>query len=738
MPSPSEITSPPDTTQSQPASAVIRLLRDPANWPVTLLGLMMFALPAAGVPNELMLQDTLKSAIAAFGILSAALLFFWQQRHRSEPLLWHGMVWLPVVLMLYALGSMVWSHTYLAGVEAVRWFLLSLLMWLGLNTFTRQNLSLLLWGIHAGALVASLWMVLQFWFDLQLFPQAAPPSSTFINRNFFAEYAVTVLPFSVYLLANVCASRWLPVVVFSVALNVVALMMTGTRSALVALLFLLPVLMVILVRYRQQFALPHWRRGNQALVGLILVTGVWAMGSVPSGNTAIVQEGAGTTALQRSFHRAASMTERLEYTERSFSVRATMWKATARMIIANPWTGVGAGAWEVQIPLYQRNDTTLETDYYAHNEWLQLLSEYGLVVGGLLVAVLLAYLLKSAGNTWRVEDTNSPVAALRAATLASLLAICLVSNGGFPWHLATTGVLLVLSLAVVAATDARQGTENRLTMPLSWKPHFSGIGLSLSIGCVLVALLITRQAFEAENKLMQALLLADGLRKPQSSQQSSFDERKVQALELLRLGIELNPHYRKITGEVAEPFAAGGDWANAVWILESVARSRPNVYAVWVGLANGHSQLGQPDEARQALAQVTRLKPQAISTHTLEILLLAREGQVEKAIQLINGYFDQGHFDYDMVQAGYALGYKASDWPLAIRSLTLRASTWPEHTADAQFRLGKVYSETAARNDDKAFEAFQKGFNAVPIEQQENYLGQVPENVRPRIKKHRS
>jgi len=124
------------------------------DWPVGVLALTLFLTPAVGVPSELILQDTLKSAVVAFGVLTAALVFFWQQRHRTEPLLWHGMVWLPVVLMLYALGSMVWSHTYLAGVEAIRWFILSLLMWLGLNTFTRQNLPLLLWGIHGGAVVA--------------------------------------------------------------------------------------------------------------------------------------------------------------------------------------------------------------------------------------------------------------------------------------------------------------------------------------------------------------------------------------------------------------------------------------------------------------------------------------------------------------------------------------------------------------------------------------------------------
>ena len=63
---------------------------------------MMLLVPTLGVPSELMLQDTLKSAV-----------------------------------------------------EAVRWFVLALAVWLGLNTLTRDNLPTLAWGIHGGALVAS-------------------------------------------------------------------------------------------------------------------------------------------------------------------------------------------------------------------------------------------------------------------------------------------------------------------------------------------------------------------------------------------------------------------------------------------------------------------------------------------------------------------------------------------------------------------------------------------------------
>src|SRR5665647_521337 len=181
---------------------------------------------------------------------------------------------------------------------------------------------------------------------------------------------------------------------------------------------------------------------------------------------------------------SGSMTEGKEYTERSFSIRATMWKATARMMIANPWTGVGAGAWEVQIPLYQRIGEGVETDFYAHNEFLQLLSEYGVVVGGLFIAVLLAYLLIAAGKTWHLQGADLAEAPLRALTLASLLALLIVSNAGFPWRLAGTGALLALGLAILAGSDARLSVrEAFFAGPLRWQPGLSKVVFAALFCC---------------------------------------------------------------------------------------------------------------------------------------------------------------------------------------------------------------------------------------------------------------
>ena len=128
-------------TRNRTAAAIAPLPQEVerGDWTVVILAFMMFLTPAIGVPNEMMLQDTLKSIVVSFAAVGAGLLFFWQQRNRRDGLRWHAVMWLPLALMVCALTSMIWSHTYLGGVEAIRWFVFSLLLWLGINTLSRQR-----------------------------------------------------------------------------------------------------------------------------------------------------------------------------------------------------------------------------------------------------------------------------------------------------------------------------------------------------------------------------------------------------------------------------------------------------------------------------------------------------------------------------------------------------------------------------------------------------------------------
>src|SRR5450756_1212887 len=117
------------------------------NWTVLLLSLMMIMAPAMGVPGEELLQDTLKSILVSFFTLAACFSFFWHQRRQNATMYVHGLLYLPLGLMMYALGSMAWSHAYLGGVEAIRWFVFSLILFLGMNTLTLARVTHLAWGI---------------------------------------------------------------------------------------------------------------------------------------------------------------------------------------------------------------------------------------------------------------------------------------------------------------------------------------------------------------------------------------------------------------------------------------------------------------------------------------------------------------------------------------------------------------------------------------------------------------
>ena len=94
----SKVAVPSNVVRSRTASAVAPLPQEVerGDWTVVIFALMLFLAPAIGVPNEMMLQDTLKSIVVSFAAVGAGLLFFWQQRNRRDGLRWHALTWLPL------------------------------------------------------------------------------------------------------------------------------------------------------------------------------------------------------------------------------------------------------------------------------------------------------------------------------------------------------------------------------------------------------------------------------------------------------------------------------------------------------------------------------------------------------------------------------------------------------------------------------------------------------------------
>ena len=705
-----------------PANSLPGETRD--DWTVALLALAVFLAPALGVPTEEMLQDTLKSIVVSFAALGAALVFFWHQRRRSDPLRWHAVLWLPLLLMAYALGSMAWSHTYLAGVEAIRWFIFSLLLWLGINTLSRERLPLLAWGVHAGAVIASLWAVLQFLIDFRLFPQGPNPASTFVNRNFFAEFAVCTLPFTALLLLRARQSSQIALLAITGALVIVAVLMTGTRSALAAMwLQLLVVLPVIAWLYRKQLAIGQWDRSRQALaVGLMLVT-ILGLGMIPTQNTKIREEARGATALERGFKRTAAISPN----DASVDIRMIMWKATGRMMLARPLSGVGAGAWESDIPLYQSSGSQLETDFYVHNEYLQLLAEYGLA-GWVFLLSLFAYLIASAWHTVRDRtEQGRAEGPFRATVLCSLLALLMVSNMGFPWRMASTGAIFAMCLAALAASDARLGFHARwAAMPLFWSPARSQVATLASVACIALALYITQQAALAEQKIVKATKIALSISGAGDYNNPKYDRYKTELLRLIREGIAINPHYRKVTPLVADELARWGDWTNAIWIWESVLSSRPYVVAIISNVARGYASTGNTPQALVYLKRASRLQPDAPAVRSLEVILLSRAGRNAEALALGRDSIQRGAIDHDLLRATAAIAKRQGDHALAAKAMELLLPLLPQGRAAAYLDLGHLYHSAQLNDQVQALEAYRMAIKLTAPAQRPSLQAEIP------------
>lgn len=719
------------TIEQQPGQSSLPGNRDPAAWVVGLLALTLFLAPAVGATTERLLQDTLKSMIVSFGVLLAALLWCWSMARSAEPPRWHALLWLPIGLMLYAFGSMAWSHTYLAAVEAIRWFIFGLLLWVGLNTLRREYLPILIAGIHWGAVMASLWAALQFWADLKLFPQGPNPASTFINRNFFAEYAVCTLPFSAWLVAQ--SKDWQTIVtrVSTSSVTLVAVLMTGTRSALVALIVLVLLLPWTLYCYRDELGLRRWSRRTSLATLALLLLGVAGMGVIETGNQTIRSEMRGNTPLGRALIRATSMMEPAEYSERSFSARLVMWKSTLRMVLDRPIAGVGAGAWEVEIPRYQSASASVEDDFYAHNDIVQILAEYGLV-GWVLLLCLLAYLSWTACTLWPgTHRSHRPLDPIRAVSLCSVLAFLLVSNAGFPWRLASSGALFSLNLAILAASDAEsRHRRNQHVVPKALNSIQTKSLMVLLVVSMAFAAFLSFEAIRAERKLVHAAQLALSITRSGVPNDPRWALTKEKMLALVDEGIAINPHYRKVTPIVADELARWGDWQNAVWIWESVIASRPYIVAILTNIGRGYAQMGHLDRAQVYLNRARTIQPEALSVKSLEVMILIRSDRADDAARLIQQDFTLNRYDIDLLNSAYLLGIHTKNWTMAIEALQRRNQRWPQYAIDGWLQIGNLYASSEVNEPQSALEAYRQALALAPPTQKPHVRQFVAEAYR--------
>jgi len=260
----------------------------------------------------------------------------------------------------------------------------------------------------------------------------------FINRHHFAGYMeLTIsLPLGLLLAGAIDKQKWL-LYLFLAGLMGVALVMTASRGGIISLVAEIVFLVIVTAIWRKH---GERRRVGSRLKGIVTRVGLAA--------ALIVGLFLGVMLLGGEF----SLNRFIDSvnTDDPTTGRAHFWSVTLEMIKANPVLGTGLGAFGV---MYTRYDTRngLYRLEQAHNDYLQVFSDAG-VIGGALALAFVVLLFYRGFVRARSHDNFRRGVAL--AALGGCFGVLVHSFFDFTLH-TTSNALLFLVLAALATLNGR-------------------------------------------------------------------------------------------------------------------------------------------------------------------------------------------------------------------------------------------------------------------------------------------
>jgi O-antigen ligase len=132
--------------------------------------------------------------------------------------------------------------------------------------------------------------------------------------------------------------------------------------------------------------------------------------------------------------------------------RGYIWQSTLRMIAAQPVLGVGLGAYETAYPQYSQQDSSVYPVAQAHNDYLQIVADGGLV-GGALALWFIVLLARAVGRGIRHQDVR--LAALSLGAGGGLMALLVHSWFDFNLQLPSNALLFLWLSALVAVLGVK-------------------------------------------------------------------------------------------------------------------------------------------------------------------------------------------------------------------------------------------------------------------------------------------
>jgi O-antigen ligase len=126
--------------------------------------------------------------------------------------------------------------------------------------------------------------------------------------------------------------------------------------------------------------------------------------------------------------------------------RAGIWHGALNMIVAHPLLGVGLGAFETMYPTYGVSPSSLRVNY-AHNDYLQILAETGIVGAGLAVYFIAIIMIRIYRSIWSRDPLLS---GMSLAAGAGIIAVLVQSLADTDLQIPSNALLFLVLVAVIS------------------------------------------------------------------------------------------------------------------------------------------------------------------------------------------------------------------------------------------------------------------------------------------------
>ena len=588
---------------------------------------------------------------------------------------------LPLLLLAVWIGIRLVTIQYheAAFRDAHRWWCLLALApaagWLGGEQRFRQracNLILVVSGL------ISVYALLQFYdydfFDWGIFPWALPlrrVCASLGNPNFLGGYLVLTLPFTLaallsgrglgkgkarmaclmiqILVVALCimhgGSRYVERLVMKMGWDITTLVRLGLTTAQVAGLLLPIVILLVLQRKKLENHYPVVLILFVQLIALGLTFSQGSLTAAMSGILFIVILAVVIRVKRRGWERRTKVAVAcfvllavlgvfllkpagqliMKYRERTVLERVEMYRGTVQMIKDRPLGGFGPGMFSVYFPEYRPQQLavylTPSENFidHAHNEYLEMTSEFGLIGLCLFLWLLLSVLLPALKDVWRGrlgKQREWLMLALVAAILGTLLQNVVSVN----LRQVSTAGLFWLMLGWLGGLRQESPVVQPEVAPSSRRWWLTGL-----LGVVVFVTSIINVGYVSK-RYMGDLFLA-------RSMGAHHLGRMREALYDARIAVQLSPSRARAFYFLGSLQYELEDYEAALKTYDRVYELEREFVDVLFNKATIHAKMGEYEKAIELYAPMLERDPRNPRLYDYYARMLVLAGQPERAVE---------------------------------------------------------------------------------------------------------